>query len=126
MKLRIKDNAIRIRLGKSEVARLAAGAVVCQTTTFAPQQHLTCSIEPSDVTDLAVVFSGSEIVLRVPQPKIHRWAMSDAVEISSIQTVEGSATLVILLEKDFECLHADHAPEPDAYPHPQGAARVSA
>jgi hypothetical protein len=119
MKLRIKDNAIRIRLAMSEVARLAAGASLHQQTTFGPAQKLIYSIQGSNRSALSVTFNGSEIALHVPQTQLDQWAASDDVAISSRQMVDDETALQILVEKDFECLHPGHPVEPDAYPHPE-------
>ena len=103
MKIRILDNAIRLRLDRSEVDDIAAGQALTASTHFPGGQvfgyQLTAVASASEA-----VFDGSAIVLRIAQATLLAWA-TDEHQVGireSLPTAEGN--LELLIEKDFECL----------------------
>lgn len=122
MKLRLRGNSIRLRLGQSEVRRLAQDERVAESTTFGPAQQLVCEIEAaSDIPETTVSFEGSRLRVRVPREVVRRWASSEEVSIAAEQRVNDRGdVLSILIEKDFECLDTPASePQDDAFPNPQ-------
>ena len=127
MKLKIKGNSIRLRLGQSEVRRLAIDGKIEETTVFGPSKEerfaYALVISP-ELADVSASYADRRIVIRVPTGVIHRWAETDQVSIHAVQRTADESDLLILIEKDFECIDApsDESQE-DAFPHPQlGAA----
>ena len=121
MKLRIRGNSIRLRLGQSEVRRLRTAGIVEEFTAFGPskKQHFGYSLCASTTElDVSASFVDQRIVVGVPADIIHRWATTDQISIHGLQHT-GEGDLQILIEKDFECLEApsDESQE-DAFPHP--------
>lgn len=109
MKLRIKGNSIRLRLGRTEVARLVAGGDVAETTTFDPlgRQRLGYRLVAApEVAAVAASFEAGCVVVRIPAEMATAWGTSDRIGIEAIQPVDGGAALRILIEKDLECLDA--------------------
>lgn len=103
MKIRILDNAIRLRLDRSEVDDIAAGQTLTASTHFPGGQvfgyKLTAAANASDA-----IFDGSAIVLRIAQATLIAWA-TDEHQVGireSCPTAKGN--LELLIEKDFECL----------------------
>jgi hypothetical protein len=123
MKLRIKGNSIRLRLGQSEVRRLAIDGVVQESTPFGPSKQ-ECFIyaicASPDVTVVSANFADRRLVIRVPSGMIHQWAATDQVGIHAIKRNSDDGELRILIEKDFGCIDApsDESQE-DAFPNPQ-------
>ena len=120
MKLRIKGNSIRLRLGRSEVARLVAGDAIVETTSFDPRglQRLEYRLVASpDSAAVAASFeAGSGLVVRVPTGLIQGWGTTGQISLSATQPAEQGATLRILIEKDLECLDAPpEESQADAY-----------
>ena len=103
MKLRILDNAIRLRLDRSEVDDIAAGQPLVAETHFPDGQVFGYQLTAvADVTE--AVFDGSVITLRIAQATLLSWA-ADEHQVGireSLPTAEGN--LELLIEKDFECL----------------------
>jgi Family of unknown function (DUF7009) len=125
MKLRIKGNSIRLRLGQSEVYRLAMHGAVEESTIFGSGrgQRLGYEIRGArDETGVRASFDGRRIVVHVPAEMIKRWAGSDQVGIYAMQpTDEGDFAVVI--EKDFVCIDGDsRESQEDAFPNPALAA----
>jgi len=123
MKLRIKGNSIRLRLGQSEVQRLAIDGIVEETTVFGPSRHecfayaISASPEASGVN---ASFSDRRLLIRVPSDMIHLWSTTDQVGIQTLQRTGNEDGLQILIEKDFECIDGPPGEsQEDAFPNPQ-------
>lgn len=120
MKLRIKGNCVRVRLTRSEVARLAAGQQLQQITEFSADSRLVSSIEiVRDVSAPQANYENNRIALLLPGDLVKQWAASDQVSIEAAQPIGIGQQLTILIEKDFECIHSRAEDESDAYPNPR-------
>lgn len=127
MKLRLRDDTLRLRLTRSEVAALAdQGRVEAQTRLAGA--ILLYAVETSDETEapqarLALASHRAELVVRLPEPQVQTWAGNDEEGIYGEQEIrDGSeGSLQIAVEKDFRCLTPRDETEdpPDAYPHPK-------
>jgi hypothetical protein len=122
MKLRIKGNSIRLRLGQSEVLRLGLDGRVEESTAFGPSQdqrfdYALCvsAKEPG----ISANFADRRMVIRVPAKVIHQWVTTDQVSIDAIQRTGDDCELRILIEKDFECIDARSGESQiDTFPNP--------
>lgn len=115
MKLRIQGNSLRLRLTQTEVARLHASGHVESCIEFAPGRVLTYALEGSpQARSVTASYDGSAILVRLPAPLMKDWAEGDQVSIAGAS----QASLQLLIEKDFKCLHKPDQQDPDAYPHP--------
>ena len=123
MKLRIKGNSIRLRLGQSEVRRLATDGIVEESTVFGPSRHECFAYAICASPEAAVVsarFADRRLLIRVPSDMIHEWSTTDQVGISALQRTGNEDGLRILIEKDFECIDGPPGEsEEDAFPNPQ-------
>jgi hypothetical protein len=120
MKLRIRGNSVRIRLTRSEVARLGQGFAVEQTTQFSRDSVLRSSIEPSAGAQTPTAeFESAGVSVKLPQQQVRQWAYSDEVTIEAQQRVAPGTSLQILVEKDFECIHSKREGDSDAFPNPR-------
>jgi hypothetical protein len=108
MKLRILGNSIRLRLGQSEVQRLADGQAVQEFTEFAPANRLAYAIRPADTAAIECTFVDAKITISIPRAELQRWARSADVAIEHTQ-----AQLKLVIEKDLQC--GDRR-DPDAFP----------
>lgn len=120
MKLRIRDNSVRLRLTQGEVDAVRRDGLVSAHTTFPGGHVFTYRLEssPASVKPEAF-FTGSEMTVRVPEETILGWASSEQVSISDQQPVSDDDALRILVEKDFACLAPrEDEDESDMYPHP--------
>jgi hypothetical protein len=122
LKLRIRDNSIRLRLSQSEVERVNSEGLVKGRVQFVGSNTFSYILEssPATVRPEAHV-SNNVITVRVPQPDIRKWAESEQVSIRSEQNLDDGDQLMILIEKDFACLapragedDSDMFPNPDA------------
>src|SRR3954470_1849970 len=105
MKLRIRGNSIRLRLGESEVRRVARDGEVAESTIFgkgANERFDYVLYASADESAVSAIFTNGRIVIRVPWDVIERWATTAQVSIHAIQS-GGPDELRILIEKDFRC-----------------------
>jgi hypothetical protein len=129
MKLRIKGNSIRLRLGQSEVRRLANDGIVEESITFGGgRAHRLSYVLCTGPNHLAVTaeYEEGRINVRMPTALARDWAGSDRVGIEAVQVAGDGNELKILIEKDFKCIDAppDESRE-DAFPHPERGCAAS-
>jgi hypothetical protein len=119
MKLRIQGNSLRLRLSQSEVAQFSKTGFVEDSIQFGGAS-LSYTIETASALPAPLAtFQDHWLRVQVPSQAAQDWYTSDRVAISSDQPIEGEKTLSVLIEKDFQCLHAGgEQRDPDAYPNP--------
>lgn len=145
MKLRIRDNSIRLRLTRSEVKRLEKAndpeARVQSKICFGPEigQSLTYCIEvDAGVSKIQAEYNpgidptnsqttsqpnsmGTTILIKIPETLALEWASTDRIALQGEQSVSENEVLHILIEKDFFCLKPrqhECEDESDMYPNP--------
>ena len=122
MKLRIRGNSIRVRMGEREVAELAKDGRVSDSIQFSvsPPTSLAYTVVTApDEKEITARFAGTEITVTVPSGAAKEWANSEQVGLSREQPTGSGLSLAILIEKDFRCL----TPRPgedqsDSFPNP--------
>lgn len=111
MKLRIKGDAIRLRLTQSEVAAVANGDAVVETTSL--PQPFTYALETSGET-IGAAFTDGRMTVNIPRTVAARWASTEEVSLRG-----GAGGVEILVEKDFACLvPREGEGDSDAFPNP--------
>jgi len=121
MKLRIRDNSIRLRLTRGEVGLLRAEGLVEACTEFpgGREFHYVLESSPASVAPGAF-FSDLVMTVRVPETTALAWASTEQVSIAGEQMLDDGERLTILVEKDFVCLAPrEGEDEADMYPNPQ-------
>ena len=115
MKLRMKGNSVRLRLTRSEVARLGDGGSVEEVAEFGPGEILRYCIQPAEEPErLRASFESGTVRVMVSSDWIQQWASSGEVGIYG-----ESGSMQIAIEKDFRCLtRPEERFDPDVYPHP--------
>lgn len=115
MKLRMKGNSVRLRLTRSEVARLGAGGPVEEVAEFGPGEILRYGIQPAKGPErLRASFESGTVRVMVSSDRIQQWASSGEVGIYG-----DAGPIQIAIEKDFRCLtRPEERFDPDVYPHP--------
>ncbi|MDH4125852.1 MAG: hypothetical protein OEW64_00285 [Gammaproteobacteria bacterium] len=125
MKLRIRDNSVRLRLERGEVDLLCDRGLVSARTGFPGGREFCYALESSPASvEPGASYSDSTLTVRLPESVVLRWANSEQVSIAGEQRLDDGSLLGILVEKDFACL-APRAgeDETDMYPHPGAESR---
>jgi hypothetical protein len=120
LKLRVRDNSIRLRLTRSEVDLVRTDGLVRGRVPFAGRNSFDYILESSPATVKPEAhISNNVLTVRIPETEILSWANSNEVSISASQILDGGDQLSILVEKDFACLAPrEGEDESDMYPHP--------
>lgn len=120
MKLRVRDNSIRLRLTQSEVELARTDGLVRGRVPLAGGNNFDYVLESSPATVKPEAhISNNVLTVRIPEPEIQSWSGSEAVSIAATQNLGDGGELEILVEKDFACLTPrEGEDESDMYPHP--------
>ncbi|NNC77430.1 MAG: hypothetical protein HKN77_05655 [Woeseiaceae bacterium] len=124
MKLRIRDNSVRLRLTQGEVEALAKDGLIAATTAFPDGRDFKYQVEssPASVKPEAN-FTASVISVRLPESTVLAWATSSQVSIAGKQQLDDGQLLELLVEKDFACLAPrEGEDESDMFVNPGGGA----
>lgn len=121
MKLRIRDNSIRLRLTRGEVDSLRADGLVKASTAFPAGLEFRYELESSPaVVQPDASFSDRVITVRVPEAMALAWASTEQVSMQAEHFLDNGGKLTILVEKDFTCLAPrEGEDESDMFPNPQ-------
>ena len=112
MKLRIRGNSIRLRLGEREVAQLVESGRVAERLQFSvsPGESLTYAIVSSaEAKEIAASFAENEIRVIVPAAAAKEWASSTQVGMDRVQPIDAGR-------------RAEH-PDREGFPLPRAARR---
>ena len=123
MKLRIRGDSLRLRLSQGDVARLVEEGLVGSTTHFSPgpDGRLSCTL----VADATAVVLAAELEprmvrVRMPVDLVRLLADTEEVGVRAEQDAGEGRTLMILVEKDFECISPRVGEaETDGFPNPR-------
>jgi len=120
MKLRIKENTIRVRLSQSEVNTLSRKGSVVSETHFPGNAVLKYGIRKDVMEDIMnVAFEDSGIYIIAPEATLTDWTETDKVGFGVELILENGSKFSILVEKDFKCLtKRPDEDESDMYPNP--------
>lgn len=123
MKLRLRENSIRLRLLQTEVAQLRETGNVSERIVFGtnPAQNLVYSLRVSeDANELSAQMINNQIEVFLPLNMAENWADTNEVGLYGEQKIGDLTNLKIIIEKDFVCVErpAD-ADNKDAFPHPK-------
>ena len=116
MKLRFRQNSLRLRVNQREVHELASGIALEEDVSFPGNTRMRYILEPYGQGTAAASFEGGVIRISAPGNDVKQWANSDAIGMYFDLPADGSS-LRVAIEKDLEC--TDGPPDerdPDAFP----------
>lgn len=120
MKLRLFANTLRLRMSQTDVERLASGETAEDWTHFPSGARFGCVLRSGAGDQARVEFVDGIVTVEIPGPRVLEWARDEsAVKLEIGELPEGSP--VVLIEKDFQCLHRGARPareDSDSFPHP--------
>jgi hypothetical protein len=100
MKLWIRGNSLRLRVSKTELAKLAETGKAEDTTRFSSEQSLRYAVEVRPTGAVTAAFADGAILVTLPQARLDLWLRSDEVSVEGSQPIGGGKVLQITLEKD--------------------------
>jgi hypothetical protein len=121
MKLRLKGNSVRLRVTRSELARLQAGERIQETVHFpsgsTPKFAYALEIG-SHSLPVTVTFMDEQIVVSVSQDQLASWSGEHQVGVYASLPVDETTVLEVAIEKDFACLDLSDADNIDTFANP--------
>lgn len=118
MKVRIKGNSVRLRLSKTEVAKITTVGYLEERTLFGAHTFIYALERVDEGTGLTAGFDGGKLTMYVPQGLITDWELNDVITFESFMEVSESQQLHLLLEKDFQCIDNTSEDQSDNYTNP--------
>lgn len=104
MKIRIKGNSVRLRLSKTEVAKLAKDGVVTEQTDF-PESIFTYSLVLADSVDkINASYANNHIRLELSKQLGLEWPNNTIVGFDAQLQMANGKSISLLIEKDFQCI----------------------
>lgn len=123
MKLRLRENSIRLRLLQTEVKQLRESGSVSERIIFGinPTETLTYSLRVSpDAETIFAQMTDNQIEIFLPETQAENWADTSEVGLYAAQSIGDFGELKISIEKDFVCVERPgDADNKDAFPHPK-------
>ena len=95
---------MRLRVSKTELARIAESGKAEDTVRFSSEQSLRYAIEVRPTGAVTATFADAAILVTLPKARLDLWLRPGEVSVEGSQPVGGGKVLQILLEKD-EALH---------------------
>lgn len=116
---------MRLRVSRSEVARLLAGECLEETIHFAPTVAATFTYalqqEPS-VKLPTLQYTQNRVAVLLPADQASVWCDTDQVGIAEDISLGDLGALALLVEKDFACLDRSDEDNQDTFANPHAGA----
>jgi len=125
MKLRIKGNSLRLRVSRSELARLLAGDCVEETIYFAAEASaaFTYALQQEPLAKSPTVhYTDRRVSVLLPADQVYVWGVTDQVGIAEEISLGALGSLALLIEKDFACLDRRDEDNQDTFANPHAGA----
>jgi hypothetical protein len=121
MKLRITSKSLRLRVSKSDLARLMQSGRIEETIQFTahPEAKLSYALEQSETEPkVSILYRPQSVTVSIPASAARDWASGSGVGIYGDADVADSK-LAVIVEKDFACLDQSDRDNIDNFPNPQ-------
>lgn len=125
LKLRIQGESMRVRVSRSELAKLLAGERVEQTIHFAAEAEASLTYALASVrqnTPVRVAYEPGLLTVFLSEEQTRVWGREDEVGIYTSTATGNGRTLEIIIEKDFACLDRSAEDNADTFVNPHAGA----
>lgn len=121
MKLRIKGNSLRLRITRSELARLLGGEEIEETIHFGPSPEAQLSyalVSRQQSAPVSVNYSLPKLTVTLSQEQAKHWSNESEVGIYASLENGAAGSLEVIVEKDFACLDRGEEDNADTFANP--------
>ena len=116
MKLRFRNNSLRLRVNQREVKGLAEGETLAEEIRFPGHTRMSYVLEASLEAAPKASFQQGVIRVTAPREQVQQWATSEAIGLYFELAADGT-DLRIAIEKDLECVDGKvEERDPHAFP----------
>ncbi len=124
MKIRIRDNSIRLRLTRSEVERFGKDKYIKGITEFGDAVFTYAMCIDGAVTEISADLTDNKITMHIPASIAETFLATDAVGFQNEQLLANGKKLFLLFEKDFKCMDDEVlGDQSDNYENPSVASK---
>ncbi len=118
MKIRIKGNALRFRLTRSEVEKFTHTGRITDQVNFG-LSSLQYALVATGNHQLSAAFENNCISIFLPAALSAGWHLSDRIGFEAVVDLPATGEqLFLLVEKDFTCMEKVNEDQSDNYPNP--------
>ena len=122
MKLRVRENSIRLRLTRTEVDTFAKYGCIENKTEFGFADFVYALQTLNGIETLAATYIGNKMTVFMPTAMRTEWITTDVVGFGNDMGIGGGKSLFILVEKDWACTdNAVGEDQSDNFPNPNAA-----
>lgn len=115
MKIRIKNNSVRLRLSKPDLDQFGKEGYIEEKTEF-PGSTFTYAIQKLfDGKTLDASFIDQKLTIFVPKHIVQEWTDTDVIGYNHTLSAADNQTLFLLIEKDFKCTDGDTVDDQSEY-----------
>lgn len=107
MKIRIKRNAVRLRLSRTEVATFGSDGYLEERTDFGDTSFCYALQQDDPGNELRATFTNGTITMHIPAAMAATWVDTDLITLKHDAITKNGNVLHLLLEKDFKCIDAE-------------------
>lgn len=115
MKFRCTHNSIRLRLKKSDIAKLEQDGRLEVNVGFPGGSFLSYAIQISSSNAVEAYFESGKVELLIPEPQARQWISTDLVSMNTQLALPDGEQLSILIEKDFPCKDRTNEDKSDTF-----------
>lgn len=120
MKIRIKDNSIRLRLTKTDISQLKETGYITCKTIITPEQVFQYALKvDATIQSFSASFEANTITIKLPEAQANILTETDDITIKGSQKNGEEGDLFLLIEKDLQCLDPTHEDQSDMYENTQ-------
>lgn len=117
MKLRFRDNTLRLRVNQREVDTLVEGKVLEERIAFPGDGDFSYVLETSVTPGGQASFHQGVIRVAAPSGEVKNWAADSASLGIYFDLPANGSVLKVAIEKDLECVDGpEEERDPDAFP----------
>lgn len=103
MKLRCTSNSLRIRVRKSDIAKLLTNTSVQEAIHLGNEVMFTFSLAFKESDSIHVAMANNHLEVMIPIAQGTEWVNSEIVGIEVDKILANGEKLHVLIEKDFPC-----------------------
>lgn len=119
MKIRIKNNSIRLRLSKTDVDDLKTkGLIECKTVFIGNEVFEYVLQTDINAKKISARFDDGNITVVLPFAEAQTLTETNEITVKGYQDNGAKEPLFILVEKDLQCLDPTHEDQSDMYENP--------
>jgi hypothetical protein len=104
MKLWIRGNSIRLRVSKTELAKIADQGTAEDSVRFTSDVEFKYGIDVRPTGAVTAAFNGASLRVTLPKPLLDLWVRPEESSVEGSQPIGGGKALQIVLEKDSPAL----------------------